>query len=165
MDEIRLSLQSKLVAIAERQVHTLKGQAGYLGAVDLYEAAAELEVLLGKGNVESQEFELALHATAQHLTALIASVNRALPPVLEEVQRPHDQAVLPKEQATELMQDLEHLVKSNDPYALEVLEMYRQTLKSCMDASFEAFETALQNFDFETAATLLESVASGSDSA
>ncbi|WP_342616355.1 response regulator [Rhodoferax sp. GW822-FHT02A01] len=165
MDEIRLSLQSQRVAIAERQVHTLKGQAGYLGAVDLYEATAELETLLGKGNVESHEFELSLHATTQQLSALIASVNRALPPMPEEVQRPQDQAVLPQEQATELMQDLEHLVKSNDPYALEILEMYRQTLKSCMEDSFETFETALQNFDFEAAATLLESVASGSDSA
>jgi ABC-type transporter Mla subunit MlaD len=137
----------------------------YLGAVDLYEAAAELEALLVKGNVDSKEFEQALSAAAQQLTALIASVNRALPPLLEDVQRSPDQAVLPQDQATELMQDLEHLVKSNDPYALEVMEMYQQTLKSCLEDNFEAFETALQNFDFEAAATLLESVAAASDSA
>ena len=159
IEEIRRSLQAEQTALAERQAHTLKGQAAYLGASDLQQAAAELEDLLGKGQRDAGEIERVLQTAAQRLDALMASVLQAFPQVQPDASRPESEESVTQERLAELVHEMQQLVQSNDPYAVDVLEQNRHALQQCLGAGFGGLEQALQSFDFEAAAQCLSSVA------
>src|SRR5262249_57450247 len=52
IDRVRAALEENRLTDAERQVHTLKGVAGNIGAMDLHQAAQELDSALRLGDLE-----------------------------------------------------------------------------------------------------------------
>jgi signal transduction histidine kinase/DNA-binding response OmpR family regulator/HPt (histidine-containing phosphotransfer) domain-containing protein len=74
VDEIRQALALSDLDVAERQVHTLKGIAGTLGAQTLQNQAEMLEDRIRNGTCT----DIALQCVEQELVALIASIDHAL---------------------------------------------------------------------------------------
>jgi signal transduction histidine kinase/CheY-like chemotaxis protein len=159
LQELLRTLQAGQVAAAERQAHTLKGQAAYLGAGDLQGAAAALEELLGKAPQETGAIEQALQSTMQKLDALIVSVRAAMPQLLSDTAAPTAHEPLTQEQRTQLLHEMRRLVHSNDPDVLELWEQNKLALQRLPDIEWERLEQALQAFDFELAAELLRGIA------
>ena len=72
---IRAALASGDLMAAEREVHSLKGAAASLGAMDLATAAAEAEHLLKTGSPS----EASLKALENSLAAVVAAIRAKLP--------------------------------------------------------------------------------------
>ncbi|WP_342618126.1 response regulator [Rhodoferax sp. GW822-FHT02A01] len=155
IEDMRRSLQTAQVALAERQAHTLKGQAAYLGATGLQHSAAELEDMLRDEARDAAGIERTLQTAAQQLHALLTSVRRALPNLQSDGPEPVDAAVVTHGQLDALMLEMQRLIQGNDPYALDVLEHNKGVLQRHLGDRFTELEQALQGFDFETAAKSL----------
>jgi two-component system sensor histidine kinase/response regulator len=155
IEEIRQALQAGQTAVAERHAHTLKGQAGYLGAKALQATSGELEELLATANHNPQDVQSALQAAANALDALMHSVHKAFPQGLQDTAPTEPQAPITQEQLAKVLQDLRSAVQSNDPDALDLLEQNKVALQSHFGERFAGIEQALQSFDFEVARVLI----------
>jgi HPt (histidine-containing phosphotransfer) domain-containing protein len=77
-EDVREALRNKDTAIAERIAHTLKGVSGNIGAVEVQEAAGEVETAIRKGRTEGETEEilerlcLILEATMARISAAVA---------------------------------------------------------------------------------------------
>jgi two-component system sensor histidine kinase/response regulator len=155
IEEIRQALQAGQTAAAERHAHTLKGQAGYLGAKALQQTADALEELLAAANHNPHDVDSALQAAANALDALMHSVHKAFPQGLQDTAPTEPQAPITQEQLAKVLQDLRSAVQSNDPDALDLLEQNKVALQSHFGERFAGIEQALQSFDFEVARVLI----------
>lgn len=153
--DIRYLLHARDLPTAERQVHTLIGQAGYLGATPLHRAAQELEVLLVAERVDKVGLEQALQAAARQLSIVVDAVHHAFPNGLLSPTERVDAVPLAPAQLAMLIREMQRLAQSNDPSALDLLDRNRSALQRHLGSQLPAIEQALQDFDFEVAAKLL----------
>ena len=156
IEEIRQALQAGQTAAGERHAHTLKGQAGYLGAKALQATSGELEELLATANHNPHDVDSALQVAANALDALMHSVHKAFPQGLQDTAPTEPHAPITQEQFAKVLQDLRSAVQSNDPDALDLLEQNKVALQSDFGERFAEIEQALQGVDFEAAGMLLD---------
>ena len=162
IDRVRTAIAESQLADAERQVHTLKGVAGNIGAMDLHRAAQELDSALRLGDIEKartllpdveRELSVVIHGLAP--LAQQAKAERAKAEATEvdsgnAVDRPALEPAL---------RELAELVRKNDPEAEIALERLRGVLKGARPKEVERIAQALDLFDFRAAAKALTALA------
>ena len=145
---------------AERFAHTLKGLAGSLGAVQLFEHAQRLEAML-RTSSSPDETRRVQDETAVVFNALIVALQSWLAnrPALatwdgasaqEATQRPGQAA-----EAREVLQLLLQLLNDNDSEALEVFQEHDALLRDHLGACHTEVSRLIQSFDFDAAIHIL----------
>jgi two-component system sensor histidine kinase/response regulator len=162
IDRVRAALQENQLTDAERQVHTLKGVAGNIGAMDLHRAAQELDSALRLGAMEKAG--LLLQDVERELSAVIDG----LEPVVRQAEAARAEAEAPGAQLREgvdgaaletALRTLAEFVRKNDPEAENALEQVRVALNGSRAKEVERIARALDMFDFRGAAKALTALA------
>jgi signal transduction histidine kinase/DNA-binding response OmpR family regulator/HPt (histidine-containing phosphotransfer) domain-containing protein len=165
MDSTIQDLGRFLAAGDKRQaimlLHTLKGNAGTLGATELAAKSAKLEVVcksdggMGKCAQGLEELSNLILSTQQSLKAAIAFLGKApntnAAPVSVEQLRPA---------AMEALRTIAILAAASDMEALMCFAKARESLSVLPDAFTERLDEALQSLNLETAQALCESMLS-----
>ncbi len=132
---------------AQHIAHTLKGVAGNLGATDLRLRTQRLEeVLRSNGPLDvlehlRTEVDQALHA----LVTGILAIPSASPLLVQTTP----------EQSTELLDQLEHLLATNDYAGYAFLRDNGHRLHTVVGEQVSALERLVERFDYESALTML----------
>jgi two-component system sensor histidine kinase/response regulator len=153
--------QGKL-ADGEREVHTLKGVAGTIGAMELHGAAQELELALRQRDpararsllpVVERELARVIHGLEPLVKKPVAArANTKGPEVAatSAVDRPALETVV---------RNLSELIRRHDPQAEGALEQIRPALKGARSKEVDQIAQALELFDFRRAANALSALA------
>ncbi len=141
---------------AERIAHTLKGVAGNLGASGIQDAAGQLEAALHDGR-ERPAIDALLAALTARLGALIASLERALPPAAADAGdvEAGDERAAPMAVGA-VRARLAALLRDDDPAANAVLDEHAILLREAMPAQYDALVAAVRGFNFGEALAILE---------
>jgi CheY-like chemotaxis protein len=161
IDGIRAALKDRLMD-AERQVHTLKGVAGNLGAMELHRTAQELDsaLRLGEmGKVESllRDVERELSRVIQGLAPLAEQAAAARAEA--EVSGAESSGAVDRSALETALRALADLVRKNEPEAESVLENVRIALRGTRSKEVQRIAQALDLFDFRAAAKALAALA------
>jgi HPt (histidine-containing phosphotransfer) domain-containing protein len=161
-ESIRAAIAGDRLSDAERQVHTLKGVAGNIGAMDLHRTAQELEAVLRRGDlgkagnlVADLEREVAL--VIQGLAPLAEQAAAAR--VGTESLRAVSPAAVDSAALETALRALADRVRKSDPEAEGALERVRGTLGGARAREVESIARALDLFDFRGAANALAALA------
>ncbi|WP_018230849.1 response regulator [Methyloversatilis universalis] len=154
------ALQANDLASVERQVHSLKSVAGNIGADGLQQAAALLESAL-RGRRPNDELAVLLDRVRDQMKPLIDGLKQALPPVEEDsaIAGPEETGV--SQQASsranvELLDRLARLLEHGDYAATRLVAEERAGLLRALGAQLPVIESAIAQFDFESALRRLE---------
>ena len=125
--------------IAHRLTHTLKGNAGMIGASQLQQAAARVENMLANGGnpVESDQMKL--------LETELNSVLDEYAPLLNKPAAATSHK-LTNEQALDLLEQLELMLKNRNPECVNLLESLREL------PGTEKLAQQIEEYDFKPAA-------------
>ena len=135
-----------------RLAHTLKGTAGNIGALELQSLAAKLEAACLEN---AGKAEISMH---------LAAIASALPAVIEGLAQLEDgegnaAPIAGKNIDTEALriqsQRCMTLLNDSDMEAVELWETHTDLFKAAYPEQWRPITTALENFDFEAALTLL----------
>ncbi len=158
--EIAVALDKDDWPAAERLAHTLKGNAGNIGATSLPVEAAALESAL-RNRQPREVIESLLAAPAAQLEALVTSINAWLPPEspsaagVETVRQDFDEVALKTELAR-----FSRLLADGDSVATEFWDEHAEMFRSAFPERWRAIEQAVRQFDFEVALEALRAAAS-----
>lgn len=138
-------------AAATRRAHTVKGLAGTFGAVRLHPAAQSLETALRETAPAAHIAELLAHFEAE-LVSLIEALEAGLPP-----EHPVEAELAPvdPEQLTRVCRELGSLMANWDVAARRLLDSHAPMLRAAFPDDFVALQSALRDFDFDSATTRL----------
>jgi HPt (histidine-containing phosphotransfer) domain-containing protein len=162
VDRIRTAIVESQSANAERLVHTLKGVAGNIGAMDLHQAAQELELALRLGDLVTAKTLL------PDVERELSMVIHGLEPLAQEATARRTEAGGTEAVATTIanrpaietaLRELAELVRKSDPDAEMALERLRGALKGSRGKEVERIAQALNSFDFRSAAKALTAFA------
>jgi two-component system sensor histidine kinase/response regulator len=161
-DRIRAAIAEGRMADAERQVHTLKGVAGNIGAVELHRAVQELDTALRAGDLAKVgsllpdvEGELSRVIDGLAPLATHAAASRAAAQSLTTVAG----VAVDRTALDAALRALADLVRRNDPEAEGALEQLRAALKGSRAGELNRIARALDLFDFRGAAKALTALA------
>jgi two-component system sensor histidine kinase/response regulator len=150
---------------ATMRLHTLKGNAGTLGATALAAEAGKLEKLCStdSGMQECEKglglFEILVRSTQKTLNAAIAALesqsSSTRPVPANTSGQPVSAAVIAA------LRRIAELAKASDLEALQVFAQARDLLSALPIQSVDALDSALQDMDLEKARTLCEDMLSG----
>ncbi|WP_183353167.1 PAS domain S-box protein [Geomonas silvestris] len=152
MDDIAAALAEQDLTRARRLVHTVKGVAGNLGALELARAARELEPLLGRDAAERAGALELLHSRLEELFASALLIGTG-DPAQQPAPAPR---ALDLEQLGELCRRLASLLKADNLNALGVWEELKPQLPAENAARLEG---PLEALDFQLASKVLDEVA------
>ena len=158
--EIAGALDKDDWAAAERLAHTLKGNAGNIGATALPVEAAALESAL-RNRQPREVVESLLAAPAAQLDALVASISAWLPPELplatarEIVNPDFGEAALKPE-----LERFARLLADGDSAAAEFWGEHGDRFRSAFPKQWHPIEQGVRQFDFEAALEALKAAAS-----
>lgn len=139
-------------ASATRRAHTVKGLAGTFGAVRLQPAAQSLEAALRDGAAAGPVAErLACFEAA--LAALVDALEAGLPP---EDAAAGESGPIDRARLEQVCQELAGLMANWDVSARRLLDNHAPLLRAAFPDDFTALQSALRDFDFDAASTLLE---------
>jgi CheY-like chemotaxis protein len=163
MDSIVPELQEFLVSgdkqLALMRLHTLKGNAGTLGAMELASMAVKLETLC-KTSADTKDCTQGLEA----FEVLIRSTQGRLKEAIERLKTPTATPAVgasAKTGALESLQKISLLLAASDLEALQFFAEAREAL-SAMSVDFtDQLDEALQNLDLQTAHALCVDMLSG----
>ncbi len=156
MDRIAKSLDEGEQEAAVRGAHTLKGVAGNIGATALQAAAGELEEVLSTG--EGTHPNELMSRAKQSLDEALGAIKIALQTGVEVG------AVSDPGRTTEIdvigeLKALAERIENFDSTAEEAVEEFLQKVsESTLRDSLGQLQTHLGNYDFETAASLLDEI-------
>jgi two-component system sensor histidine kinase/response regulator len=141
---------------AHRMAHSLKGVAGSLGAGQVQRAALQLEIACraqidAPGEAKRVAVAEALADLATLLDPLIRSLGQKLPGADPEAapSRPGGPGF------DDLRPGLLRLLEDGDTDVLELVRRNATKLRESLGDRFEAFDRAVRDFDFETAAAMI----------
>jgi two-component system sensor histidine kinase/response regulator len=146
---------------AERLAHTLKGLAGTLGSGEVQIQAGKLEVSCKSKQADAAATELAT------LTLLLTPLLNALQQHFAEEQTAATEAAsagtAQPEKLPDCLPQLLQLLSEGDSYAIDLWEKHHQEFAGALPAQLtHRIALALQNFEFDTAKTLLEELPTNS---
>ena len=138
---------------AIREVHTLKGLCGNIGAKELFEHAKELEGMLREGGM-GEEAQKLLEAIAQKLDLLIARIEQA---DLTQSQQSADAIEFwENERLREALEKLQTSLCNLDAASLvHAKEVLMQLRIRELEREAKILEEKVENFEFEEAAELI----------
>jgi CheY-like chemotaxis protein/nitrogen-specific signal transduction histidine kinase len=151
---MRQSLALADPSTAERLAHTLKGLAGNLGAMRLFDSAQALEKVLCSGS-EALVREPALAATDALLQRLVQAL-RATPgfALVPWVAPYADLSAQERQTAQQAVEEIKTCLANNDANALELWEIHTGILRPLF-GQWALIEAAIGAYEFETAMQLL----------
>jgi two-component system sensor histidine kinase/response regulator len=135
---------------AEREAHSLKGLAGQIGAHDLRDRAAELQVAIKS---RDPNLEGALAALAASLAIVIGGLAG-----LEAHVSVGQGTAVASESIADLSDKLTSLVSASDPDARKLAERLRDALSGDARSQVDALLQCLERYDFSAASLALSSV-------
>jgi HPt (histidine-containing phosphotransfer) domain-containing protein len=161
-ERIRAALGEGRLADAERQVHTLKGVAGNIGATELHRATQELDAALrlgdlGKAGALLPDVERELSQVIKGLEPLAQQAAAARPETEASGAGPGGAVDRPALETA--LRALADRVRKNDPEAEGALEQVRGALQGSRTREVERIAQALDLFDFRGAARALAALA------
>jgi PAS domain S-box-containing protein len=158
--EIAAAIESADRKLAERIAHTVKGVAGNLGLGHVFAAAQKLEKAIrhesavDRGTLE--EFSLVLGRQVEAIRGAMEAVMPAEP----SIERGHD--AFDAEAASKAIGRLRFLLERSDGDASEAFAAVERSLAGTVARSrLDALNTAINEFDFETALNSLDAIAEG----
>lgn len=181
-DAVAQALQQGALDDAIRQLHTLGGLAGTLGAQDLQEAAIRMETQLRApaasvapdGANWAEAMQALLHAVRAQLQPLVQSLQHWLQeeavavPGAEDGNAPRAtqavdavQVVAPDAAGRACLQDLAALLAQGDAHALVFLKQNVTMLQMILGPAMPVLQQHIHHFDFELALAVLPDWARG----
>jgi PAS domain S-box-containing protein len=162
LERIRAAIVENRLTDAERQVHTLKGVAGNIGAMDLHRTSQELDSALrlgdsGKAGVILPEVEQALAVVVDGLEALARDTAAARAET--QTMEPKSAGLVDASALRTALDALADLIRRSDPEAEVALEQVRGALKGAHGKEVERIAQALDLFDFRAATTAVTALA------
>jgi two-component system, sensor histidine kinase and response regulator len=161
-DEILDALQRQDYAVARRMAHSIKGVAGNLSAMDLYEAASELEQAIQKHDDQNiPRLHDRFHRMLSIVLHSIGSLQQNGPDRKNHRDGAVDTANSQETAKVEPMLDeLSRLMCEHDPEALDVATSLQRKLgRYASPAAMKRMRACLDRYDFEGAQRALESIA------
>lgn len=145
---------------AHRLVHTLKSVAGSLGVQRVYltAQAVEDEFQSLADDRDAASFTKIQQGSTQlmeELTRMIGALKHVLPDP-DQLSKPAHSTVKPLN--TDPVRTLSVMLGNCEFDALDVIESNRDQLRQLLKDSYEAFETASGDFDFDEAKLILDSI-------
>ncbi len=179
MRQITQALADEDYSQAHKKVHTLKGVAGNVGAVAVYENAGTLQTLLDPlttdkapdaatvselggllGKIEEQRFVL-----SRQLETLAETLDKHLPPNEEEstdtLLQPED---LNRQRLATVSVRLASHLAAHDAEAVDCFVEHSSLLRAAYPAQHAALQEAIADFEFEKALNLLQTAISSAQS-
>ena len=150
MPLIRHYLETDNQEEALRLLHTMKGIAGNIGAMQVFDLSYELENSLKKDN-NREEVESNLLSLETSLQELIEDLEKALPPEYEFTKIPVEEKRLNK-----ICANLLQLLQDDDTAATYFLEEYNDLLASAFSEDFSKIKEATKSYEFEIAISAIE---------
>ena len=155
--QIGEALQSGDRKLAERIAHTVKGVAGNIGITEIQTAAACLEKAIRE---EDPAVPAVLHQFASLLGPQVRAIREALNDVLPVDRNGAGESPFVAEEASAALARLKALLEANDGDAGEAFLDLRKAVKGHINNSLlEALGVAVSDFEFDTARTKLEQIA------
>ncbi|MFC1500425.1 response regulator, partial [Candidatus Zixiibacteriota bacterium] len=152
VDELKAAIEADDGELAHRTVHTLKGVAGNIGAMDLHRLSAELETLVTAGD----PWEEKLAEVEASMNDVFTSIG-VLTGAGEEVEDEEAGGEVDLSRLGPKMDDLATLLKDNDTGAVDLLMDMRSTVKGTpVDAGLGEIEDLVQKYDFDSAIERLD---------
>jgi PAS domain S-box-containing protein len=146
----RIALQAGDMATAEREVHTLKGVAGNIGAEAVYEAARTAETAIRSG----ENIDASVDALERPLALLIEALSSSLP-IADEPTRGRD-ARVDAEALIPLLDRLAMLLEENDTEAADLVEEIGSGLGDGeLRGRIQPISERVENYEFDDALRLL----------
>ncbi len=143
---------------ARRIAHTLKGLAGTLGAPALVRVSADLEKRIKDGE-PSDALEPTVQEFAQELARILAVVktHRKATQPLRHVAKAKDLRSAPQdsEKLADVYGQLYALLHGSDADAIALARSFDGVLRDGMGERYADLQLALQNFDLDTAKTIV----------
>jgi len=149
----KTALIDKNKELAQRQVHTLKGIAGTVGAEQIYKEATELEQAL----IENVNFSIILDKLDKSLQTVIKSINKLNYPETVKTNAPS----LPVDHQLILntLTELSKLVQQYNTGASDFIEQHAEMLKPFFKRNDESKITkAIESYDFDKAQEILNRI-------
>jgi two-component system sensor histidine kinase/response regulator len=151
---MRQSLADANTPTATLLAHTLKGLAGNLGAMRLYESAGALEELLSTAP-DPQQQEQALAATDTQLQRLVQALQQT-PGFAQdqEVRSVESLSAQDRQTGQQALQEIRSCLLDNNANALEIWDTHAAILRRLLK-HWTHIESAIGEFEFESALDLL----------
>jgi len=156
--DIKLALEQRDTALAERLAHTLKGVAGNIGAKPIQAAAGAVERMI-RERASSEDVRSAQENLAAVLDPLVAQLQVALVELAPEIPTaPKAGPPVDPFQARETAGQLIKLLSEFDPGAADFVEANQGALRSLFDGgeSWTQFQNLVQGYAFGEAQGRLE---------
>ena len=151
--ELRAALAREDRETATRLAHTTRGVSGNIGASSVQQLAEALELAIKAGQSPTEVAPL-LDALQQSLDPLVHAIAQRLPQA--QAAAPAAPVVIDEAELSRVTQRLSELLSDMDSDASDWLEQHRGVLSSAFPAHLPAIESALQAFEFDTAAEQLD---------
>jgi HPt (histidine-containing phosphotransfer) domain-containing protein len=158
-EKIRGSLLKQEREKALREVHSLKGTAGNIGAESLFSAAAALEQQLRSGDFTISglyyDFQTKFRQVMESVQGILRDEGKAEEDFLQE--KPVDQ-----EAFAMLLRELHGYLSNNDARAIGSLEALRDLVAgSSLSVRFAGLAEAVSTLDTEEALAIIEEIVGG----
>jgi two-component system sensor histidine kinase/response regulator len=149
--DIRLALSQQDWETAERWAHNSKSSAANIGAMSLQTLAAAVESAIRRA-VEPAQIEICLAAWEQALVLMIQALEEQLP----NCQTQRVEVVIEPKKLIIVCNQLIGLLSEGYCEASDVLNEHADLLHSAFPHHYDSLETAIKNFDFDSAVKLLK---------
>jgi len=151
VSDIKSALDLSDYLTAQRVAHTLKGTCGSIGATQLQKIAGNIEDQC-KDKIKIEEIIKNLEIVQPQLTLIIDSIKKALP----EDKKLASTSAFDASQVKPLVDKLRELLENNDTEANDLLEKSEELFMQFFGKEmFSKISESLQNFDFESALSLV----------
>ncbi|MCK8824054.1 MASE3 domain-containing protein [Fuchsiella alkaliacetigena] len=145
VERIRQAFNKGDYQTVERLAHGLKGVAANIGAVDLQEATADLEIAVQEETEEMEEKLAVLEEELQRVITAIESANL-------QVSKQKTKEKIDSKDLLDLLYELRSLIKEYDTQAIELLEdILTKRIEEAIEESLVELEENLSKYDFERA--------------
>ncbi|TRX52730.1 PAS domain S-box protein [Thalassomonas sp. M1454] len=139
------------IELSTRLAHTLKGLAGNIGAIDLQNSASLLEAQALNSSISTPcvlEVEMSLEKVIVELTELLENLKQQTTP---------QQSTSSNVDISEILQTLLPMLEDYDTQTTDYLIAHEQSLQSSGGRKwFVSLQTAVENYDYDTATALVQ---------
>lgn len=154
ISEFQRECQANLQLEARRRIHSLRGGAGNIGAVDIQKTAGELEMYLKNSAI----YDLRHPDLQRHVKALESALNQTLDGLdrHHEATKSPEPAIDNQQAAQTALNDLRTMLQEDRADAVYLFDKVRANLAMLFDeATLTRVAQSIRQFDFLTALRLL----------
>jgi PAS domain S-box-containing protein len=164
--EFDSALEQQDWPLVERLAHSLKGEAGSLGALDLQQVSQQLEREARGRSIQAHSYQQ-VKQQLRRLAQAVAVLDQGLPSTLQPPPTavPSELSAAQRQQLAQLLNDLAERVARYHTSALELLEQHQDLLRQAgLKEALGELQRALEAYDFDAAAEVIRRLQASSDS-